>query len=145
MNELEPITKEYSKKIGEGIQYFLSEGKIQDKKEIYFLDGRNFIDENFIGPITSIISSIQEFKSKPVLSCATIDKTRLKISMRKNNSFKKEIKLDEILVKAVDALELATEVGGHTSAAGAIIKTSHLEIFIDMVNTLISEVESAGS
>ncbi|MHA1948030.1 MAG: DHHA1 domain-containing protein, partial [Candidatus Hodarchaeales archaeon] len=145
LNELEPITKEYSKKIGEGIQYFLSEGKIQDKKEIYFLDGRNFIDENFIGPITSIISSIQEFKSKPVLSCATIDKTRLKISMRKNNSFKKEIKLDEILVKAVDALELATEVGGHTSAAGAIIKTSHLEIFIDMVNTLISEVESAGS
>ena len=112
---------------------------------VNFLDGRNFVDENFIGPITSIISSIQDFRSKPVLSCATIDETRLKISMRKNNSLKKEIKLDKILVKAVDALELATEVGGHTAAAGAIIKTSHLEIFIDMVNTLISEVESTGS
>ena len=145
LNELAPITKEYSKKIGEGIQYFLSEGKIQDKTEIYFLDGRNFVDENFIGPITSIISSIKEFKSKPVLSCATIDETRVKISMRKNKSLKKEIKLDKILVKAVDALELATEVGGHTAAAGAIIKTPHFEIFIDMVNTLISEVESTGS
>jgi RecJ-like exonuclease len=145
LNELEPITKEYSKKIGEGIQYFISEGKIQEKPEIYFLDGRNFVDENLIGPVTSIISSMQKFKLKPILSCATIDKTRLKISMRKNNSFKKEIKLDEVLIKAVDALELATEVGGHTEAAGAIIETSRLETFINMVNTLISEVESIGS
>ena len=53
LNELGPITKEYSKKIGEGIQYFLSEGKIQDKTEIYFLDGRNFVDERIDSPLLS--------------------------------------------------------------------------------------------
>ncbi len=144
LNELGSIKKKYSKKIGEGIQHFLSEGKIQDKKEIYFLDGRNLVDENLIGPITSVISSIKDYKSKPVLSCATIDETRLKISMRKNNSFKKEVELDKILVKAVNTLEFITEVGGHSSAAGAIIKTHHLENFVDTVNTLIAEVESTG-
>ena len=59
--------------------------------------------------------------------------------MRKIHSFKKKIELNEILVKAVDKLELVTEVGGHSSAAGAIIKNSHLESFVDTVNALTKE------
>jgi single-stranded-DNA-specific exonuclease len=138
--ELGPIKKEYSKKIGEGIQYFLSEGKIQDLAAVYFLDGRGVVDENLIGPITSVISSTKEYKLKPVLSCATIDETRVKISMRKINSSKNKIDLDKILVKAIDTLELITEVGGHSSAAGAIIDSSHLDNFVDTVNAIIKEV-----
>ena len=145
LNELAPIKKEYSKKIGEGMQYFLSEGKIQEMKEMYFLDGRNVVEENFIGPITSVISSIPEYRSKPVLSCATIDEVRVKISMRKNNSFKNELQLDKILVKAIDALDVITEVGGHSEAAGAIIDSSYIETFVDMVNTLIAEVKHTDS
>ncbi|MHA1512449.1 MAG: DHH family phosphoesterase [Candidatus Hodarchaeales archaeon] len=137
--ELGPIKKEYSKKIGEGIQYFLNEEKIQEMTAVYFLDGRGVVNENIIGPITSVISSIKDYRSKPVLSCATIDETRVKISMRKIHSFKKKVELNEILVKAVDKLELVTEVGGHSSAAGAIIKNSHLESFVDTVNALIKE------
>ena len=137
--ELGPIKKEYSKKIGEGIRYFLNEEKIQEMTAVYFLDGRGVVNEDIIGPITSVISSIKEYRSKPVLSCATIDETRVKISMRKIHSFKKKIELNEILVKAVDKLELVTEVGGHSSAAGAIIKNSHLENFVDTVNALIKE------
>ena len=108
-------------------------------KAIYFLDGRGVVDEDIIGPITSVISSIKEYRLKPVLSCAMIDETRVKISMLKIHSFKKKIELNEILVKAVDKLELVTEVGGHSSAAGAIINTPHLESFVDMVNVLIKE------
>ncbi|MHA1443959.1 MAG: DHH family phosphoesterase [Candidatus Hodarchaeales archaeon] len=137
--ELGSIKKEYSKKIGEGIQYFLTEEKIQEMTAVYFLDGRGVVNEDIIGPITSVISSIKDYKSKPVLSCATIDEVRVKISMRKIHSFKKKIELNEILVKAVDKLELVTEVGGHSSAAGAIIKNSHLESFVDTVNALIKE------
>jgi len=138
--ELSPIKKEYSRKIGEGIKYFISEGKIQDRTAIYFLDGRGIIDENIIGPITSVISSIKEYRSKPVLSCATIDETRVKISIRKIHSFKKKIELDKILVKAIDTLELVTEVGGHSSAAGAIVTNLQLENYVDTVNAIIKEV-----
>ena len=55
--------------------------------------------------------------------------------------FKKKIDLDKILVKAVDTLELVTEVGGHSSAAGAIVKNSKLDIFVDTVNAIITEVK----
>ena len=138
---LGPIKKEYSRKIGKGINNLLSEGKIQEMTEVYFLDGRGVVDENLIGPITSIISSIEEYRSKPVLSCATIDENRVKISMRKIHSLKKKIELDKILVKAIDTLELVTEVGGHSAAAGAIIKNPNLDNFVDTVNKIITEAE----
>ncbi|MCK4848172.1 MAG: DHH family phosphoesterase [Candidatus Heimdallarchaeota archaeon] len=139
--ELDSIKREYSRKIGKGIHYFLSEGKTQEMTAVYFLDGRGVVEEDLIGPITSVISSMQNYKSKPVLSCATIDETRVKISMRKIHSFEKKIDLDKILVKAVDTLEFVTEVGGHSSAAGAIVKNSQLDNFVDTVNAIITEVK----
>ena len=103
------------------------------------------MNEDLIGPITSVVSSMKEYRSKPVLSCAIIDETRVKISSRKVNTLKKTIKLDKVLVEAINTLKLDTEVGGHSSAAGAIVNGNYLVNFVDTVNEIILEVENSGS
>ncbi|MHA2290173.1 MAG: DHH family phosphoesterase, partial [Promethearchaeota archaeon] len=79
LTELRPIMKDYSKQIGEGLRWVLSNGNLENLSGLFFIDGRSKIEENIIGPITSILSSMDEYRSKPVLSCAKIDNTRVKI------------------------------------------------------------------
>ncbi|MHA2107025.1 MAG: DHH family phosphoesterase [Candidatus Hodarchaeales archaeon] len=142
--ELKPIVKDYSKQIGEGINWVLSNGNLEDLSALYFIDGRSRIEENIIGPITSILSSMEEYSSKPVLSCAKIDHNRVKISIRKSRSSNNEIKLDEILRRGIQALNLDTEVGGHSAAAGAILIEEELTSFKMQVNSLLSEDLETG-
>ena len=63
----------------------------------------------------------------------------MKISIRKSRSSNNEIKLDEILRRGIQALNLDTEVGGHSAAAGAILIEEELTSFKMQVNSLLSE------
>ena len=137
--ELKPILKEYSKHIGEGIRWTLSEGNLEELSALYFIDGRNKIEENMIGPITSILASMEEYKQKPILSCAQIDENRVKISIRKSRHLENEIELDKILRRGFDKLNLDSEVGGHSAAAGAILIEKELSTFKTRINEILME------
>ncbi len=137
--ELKPILKEYSKRIGEGIRWTLHEGNLEELSALYFIDGRNKIEENMIGPITSILASMEEYKQKPILSCAQIDENRVKISIRKSHHLENEIELDKILRRGFDNLNLDSEVGGHSAAAGAILIEKELSTFKTRINEILLE------
>ncbi len=139
LTEIKPILKEYSKNIGEGIRWALSDGNLEELSALYFVDGRNTIEENMIGPITSILASMEEYHSKPILSCAKIDDSRVKISIRKAHTSENQIELDQVLRKGFKDLQLETEVGGHSAAAGAILQESSLSSFKEQINSLLLE------
>ena len=118
----------------------LTEKNIKSLKSIFFLDGRKSINESIIGPITSILSSQSDYQQKPILSCANIDESRVKISMRRSQLLEDKFELNKILIKAVANLGLNTEVGGHSAAAGAIILESDIDSFINQIEALMEEL-----
>ena len=139
LTELDPILKDYSRSIGSGLNWAMSDNNIQELSHLYFLDGRLEIKESFLGPVTSILSSMRKYQLKPILSSARIDETRIKISIRKSRELNSTLELNKILIQGVIELGLSTEVGGHTSAAGAILNESDLESFINQINFKIKE------
>ncbi len=145
LTELKPILKAYSKQIGEGIKWVLSDNNLEELAALYFIDGRSKIEENIIGPITSILSSMEEYSAKPILSCAKIDETRVKISIRKAHSSDNETELDKLLQRGIKKLNLDTEVGGHSSAAGAILIEKELSSFKNHLNNMLLESQETGN
>ena len=145
LTELKPILKAYSKQIGEGIKWVLSDNNLEELAALYFIDGRSRIEENIIGPITSILSSMEGYSEKPILSCAKIDETRVKISIRKAHSSANETELDKLLQRGIKKLNLDTEVGGHSSAAGAILIEKELSSFKNHLNNMLLESQETGN
>ncbi len=142
--ELNSIRKEYSRLIGFSLNWATSEKNLKELPNLYFLDGRTRINESILGPITSILSSMKDYQSKPILSCARIDESRIKISMRKSRLLNKRLELNKILTQGTEDLGLSTEVGGHSTAAGAIINESDLESFKNQIDTIIEELLTAS-
>ncbi|MHA1978348.1 MAG: DHH family phosphoesterase [Candidatus Hodarchaeales archaeon] len=145
LKELKPLMRDYSRKIGEGINWVLSDGNLEELGTLFFIDGRSTIEENIIGPITSILASIEEYKTKPILSCAKIDENRVKISFRKAHSSNTDIELDELLRRGLKELNLDTEVGGHSAAAGAILIEEELNAFKTQLNNILLERQETGN
>jgi RecJ-like exonuclease len=138
--ELAPIMKEYSELIRKGLNWAIADKNLKSLTSIYFLDGRTAINESLLGPITSILSTMKNYQQKPILSCANIDKNRVKISTRRSQLLKEKVELNKILIKGAAKLGLNTEVGGHSAAAGAIIQESNLNSFINEIDTLMKEL-----
>ena len=145
LTDLKPIMREYSKQIGEGIKWALSEGNLEELETLYFIDGRKTIEENVIGPITSILASMEEYHSKPILSCAKIDENRVKLSIRKAHSSNTRTELDKLLRQGINQLNLDTEVGGHSAAAGAILIEKELSSFKMQLNNILLESREIGN
>ncbi|MHA2358412.1 MAG: hypothetical protein ACXABK_06560, partial [Candidatus Heimdallarchaeaceae archaeon] len=145
LNELSSIGKQYSRLIGSGLNWSLNENNLQVLEAMFHIEGKESINENIIGPVTSIISSMKKFRTKPVLGSAMIDKSKLKISFRRSQELEDVFELDKILKRGVELLGSKTEVGGHSAAAGAIIEVHDYDKYIDLINTLLAEVSRNGS
>jgi RecJ-like exonuclease len=143
--ELSNITKTYSKLIGFSLNWSLNGNNLQNLDAMYYIDGRESINENIIGPITSIISSMRKYRSKPVLGSALIDESKVKISVRRSQELENVFELDKILKRGVELLSLNTEVGGHSAAAGAIIAIQDANKYVNLINTLLGEVSENGN
>ena len=67
------------------------------------------------------------------------DEKRLKISIRRSNYLEDKIELDKVLRDGFDKLNLDSEVGGHSAAAGAIIIEDELVTFKTGINEILLE------
>jgi len=137
LRELKIIAQEDKKLLSEYLRFVDSSNKLRELPNLYILDGRSKIDENFIGRITSILSYREDLKAKPLLGVAKTSNKKLKLSMRRTKALKDDIDLSTILRKIIHDVEPKTEVGGHRAAAGAIILEESLESVISGLNKII--------
>lgn len=140
LRELNLIEKEYSKMIAEGMKWALSTDHLKELTGIYFLDGRRNINEKIIGTICSILSSRKETEIKPILGCTQTTTNKIKISMRLSRFQTKKIDLSYLLKQVMEEMGQKFEVGGHATAAGAMIPEEFLDDFVTQVNQLIERM-----
>ena len=140
LNEISSIGKQYSRLIGSGLNWSLNEKHLQELDTMFYIEGGESINENIIGPITSIISSMKKFRHKPVLGSSKINNLKIKVSARRSHELENIVELDKVLKRGVELLGLKTEVGGHSAAAGAIIDTKDYNKYIELIDSLLNEV-----
>ena len=139
LRDLNLIGKEYSKMIAQGLNWSLSNDHLEELSGIYFLDGRNKINERIIGTIISILCSRKENNLKPFLGCTQTSTNKIKISMRTPKNYKNKLNLSYLLKQVVGDLDRNFEVGGHAAAAGAIINNEYLNEFVARVDQLVKK------
>ncbi|MHA2306591.1 MAG: DHHA1 domain-containing protein [Candidatus Hodarchaeales archaeon] len=139
LRDLNLIEKEYSKMIAQGMNWSLSNNHLEELSGIYFLDGRNRINERVIGTIISILSSRKENITKPILGCALTSTNKIKISMRTPKIHRNKFDLSYLLKQVINTFDSNFEVGGHAAAAGAIITEEYLNTFVSRVDQLVKK------
>lgn len=115
------------------------QNKIIEKEEFVLINAEEYIKDTLVGVLASILSRSNVFsQGKIIITMAHTVYDSTKISCRVSGVKKKEVNLKEIL-NAI-CLGLSGQVGGHQSAAGAIIPQEKDEEFILRVQEYFSKV-----
>jgi len=111
--------------------------RIEELTSIYVVKGEDFIDENIIGAVSSILSTSLPNPEKPLIAYSFVPgENQIKISARTLDIMtNKGLNLGEIM--RVAAEKYSGRGGGHNIAAGAQVPTKSLESFIHYVNELV--------
>ncbi|QKQ97960.1 hypothetical protein GKQ38_00280 [Candidatus Nanohaloarchaea archaeon] len=138
-NDLEladKISTKYGRKISSSLRYV--ENNKEDDEVVYedtigVIDGKDNIEDDFIGTVTTITMSNGLFNSPVVMGIAESDKDKMKVSSRAS---KEAVEAGLNLGEVIEAIceEIDGEGGGHNIAAGAMIPESEKENFIERLN-----------
>ena len=113
--------------------------RITELNNIYLVLGEDFIHENVIGTVSSILSNSLPKHEKPIIAYSTVQgESLIKVSARASESVRnKGLNLGEIL--RVAAEKYAGKGGGHDVAAGAQVPVENIESFVKLVNELVKK------
>jgi RecJ-like exonuclease len=138
-NDLEladKISTKYGRKISSNLRYV--ENNKEDNEVIYertigVIDGKDNIEDDFIGTVTTITMSNGMFDTPVVMGIAESDKDKMKVSSRAS---KEAVEAGLNLGEVIEAIceEIDGEGGGHNIAAGAMIPEDQKEHFIERLN-----------
>jgi RecJ-like exonuclease len=106
---------------------------------IYVVHGENYIDENIIGTVSSILSTSLSNPEKPVIAFSIVPgEEMIKISARTLEILtSRGLNLGEIMRNTAD--KYGGRGGGHNIAAGAQVPLEHLDSFIKSVDHLVQK------
>jgi len=112
-------------------------GRIKEMDSIYVVRGENFIHENLIGTVSSIISTSLPKQEKPIIAYSIVPQEDLiKVSARAVNTLtKRGLDLGEIL--RIAAEKHSGKGGGHNVAAGAQVPNKKIKAFVEFVDELV--------
>jgi len=112
-------------------------GRIKELDSIYVVRGENFIHENLIGTVSSILSTNLPKQEKPIIAYSIVPQEDLiKVSARAVNTLtKRGLDLGEIL--RIAAEKHSGKGGGHNVAAGAQVPTKKIKAFVELVDELV--------
>jgi RecJ-like exonuclease len=113
--------------------------RITELNNIYLVLGEDFIHENVIGTISSILSNSLPKHEKPIIAYSTVHgESLIKVSARASESVRsKGLNLGEIL--RVAAEKYSGKGGGHDVAAGAQVPAEDIESFVKLVDELVKK------
>ncbi len=114
-------------------------GRITELNNIYVVLGEDFIHENVIGTVSSILSNSLPKREKPIIAYSTVHgESLIKVSARASESARsKGLNLGEIL--RVAAEKYSGKGGGHDVAAGAQVPVENIESFVKLVDELVKK------
>jgi single-stranded-DNA-specific exonuclease len=130
--------KEYRRTISKCLNWLNEKpGRIQELDSIYVVRGENFIHENLIGTVSSILSTNLPKHEKPIIAYSTVSGEGLiKVSARALDTLTgRGINLGEILHIAAE--KHSGKGGGHDVAAGAQVPIKNMKPFVKLVDELV--------
>jgi single-stranded-DNA-specific exonuclease len=123
---------DYRMSINKAVQGLTGDGtRSVQHGSVVLVRGEDLVDEKILGPVTSIITSSQQFKDKVVVATARSGESELKVSSRVGDLYGKPVNLGVVMREAAEAVDGVG--GGHSMAAGAKIPTSKAEAFSKLV------------
>ena len=111
--------------------------RIQELNSIYVVRGENFIHENLIGTVSSILSTSLPTHEKPIIAYSAVSGEGLiKVSGRALDILAdRGLNLGEIL--RIAAEKYSGKGGGHDVAAGAQVPMESMKSFVELVDELV--------
>jgi len=140
LEQANEVLKEYRRSITKYLGWLNEKpGRIEELKNIYVVRGENFINENIIGTISSILSTNLPNSEKPVIAFSIVPgEEMIKISARTLDILtSRGLNLGEIMRVAAD--KYSGRGGGHDIAAGAQVPFANLDSFIKSVDQLVQK------
>jgi len=129
---------EYRQTISKSLNWLNEKpSRIQELDSIYVVRGENFIHENLIGTVSSILSTNLPKHEKPIIAYSTVSgRSLIKVSARTLDALTdRGLNLGEIL--AIAAEKHSGKGGGHDVAAGAQVPIKNMEPFVKLVDELV--------
>lgn len=140
LEQANTVLEEYRRTITKYLRW-LSEKpeRIEELNSIYVVKGEDFIDENIIGAVSSILSTSLPNPEKPLIAYSFVPgEDQIKISARTlEMMINRGLNLGEIM--RVAAEKYSGRGGGHNIAAGAQVPIKNLDSFVKCVNDLVKE------
>lgn len=124
--EAEDIYIQYKQELISGLRIAETIDK-QKGEGFVILNAKEKIKDALIGTICSMISSSPTYEEGTILIGMAYNQEKIKVSARIAGRSNKNLK--EVMEKSV--IDLEAEVGGHSAAAGALIKKEDESIFIE--------------
>ncbi len=144
LDEAEAVFTTYKQTLAKYMEWLLTTPHVIDEREnIYLVDGRGMIHENMLGTITTIlISSNLLAQDKPLIALTTADQEMFKISGRATTAhIDRKLNLGAIFQEA--SAEVGGMGGGHDVAAGAQIPQAGADTFVQRVDRSVGAVLTA--
>jgi single-stranded-DNA-specific exonuclease len=138
LDEAQDVFTRYKQTLAEYMNWVLTTPNVIDEREnIYLVDGRGMIRENMLGTVTTIlISSNILVKDKPLIAFTAAEHDMLKISGRATAThIAKKLNLGTIFQEA--SSEFGGLGGGHDVAAGAQLPQACADAFVQRVDRLV--------
>lgn len=140
LEQANTVLEEYRRTITKYLSWLNEKpDRIEELSNIYVVKGEDFINENIIGVVSSILSTSLPNPEKPLIAYSFVPGERqIKFSARTlDMMISKGLDLGEILRVASE--KYSGRGGGHNIAAGAQVPTENLDPFIKYVNELVKK------
>jgi RecJ-like exonuclease len=105
--------------------------RLTEHGNVVLVRAEGLVDEKLLGPVTSILTSSPDYKSKVVVAMTDSGATEFKVSSRVGDSYASSVNLGLVMREAAEAVRGVG--GGHSMAAGAKIPSTEAETFSILV------------
>jgi RecJ-like exonuclease len=132
--EGERLLVSYRQKINRYVRTLLNDDmRIVESSKSFLVSGDGLVDENMLGHIASILSSLARLRGKVLLIRSITQSGEARYSARKTPHYSGSVNLGEIMSEA--SRELKGRGGGNDSSAGARVSMPKSESFLRLVNS----------
>lgn len=126
------ILANYRLSINKAMEELLAQKeRIEEHGRVVLVKAEGLVEENLLGPVTSILTSSPGFKDKVVVAMTNSGDAEFKISGRIGDSYNVPVNLGLIMREAAEAVKGVG--GGHSRAAGAKIPSTEVEAFSRLI------------
>ena len=123
--EAEEILAEYRQSLGKAIQAVLEDStRVTEDDHMIFVKADGIVNEDILGPVTSLLSSSQRFTMRPLFIVTEGKERMTRLSARSTRGCSFSLNLGKLLSDT--AKEFDGIGGGHQAAAGAMFPTPRL-------------------